>query len=113
MTRCGLSVGEEPCPRPLGHDGECRATWHAFARCDQWMPNAKARCARRRGHRWEHQSSYSLETRRTNRTDVRFAITRGIIGVAGTSSSSGTIAIDAAPLLVPECAASLRSEGRD
>lgn len=62
--RCGLPVDDVTCPRPLGHEGPCRATWHAFPRCGVPMPQAEGRCARRAGHGWGHRSEYALENRR-------------------------------------------------
>ena len=58
IERCGGA-----CVRPVGHDGECRPTWHAYEPCGEWMPLARELCARRRGHTTEHRTRYSLANR--------------------------------------------------
>lgn len=48
------------CARPIGHDGDCRPTWHDQPICGAWMPLAKTHCARKVGHRDTHRSRWAL-----------------------------------------------------
>lgn len=62
--RCGSSTPDGACQRVVGHRGDCRSIWFAFARCAAWMPKARASCARRTGHAYEHRSAYALDNAR-------------------------------------------------
>jgi hypothetical protein len=52
------------CVRLIGHDGECRPTFHRRELCGKWLPKAGATCARTAGHGWQHESDWGMETRR-------------------------------------------------
>ena len=62
MTRCSLRLHDGDCRRPLGHAGACRPSYFDVPLCGAWMPQARERCARRRGHGWDHKTRYSGPT---------------------------------------------------
>lgn len=66
--RCGNG-----CERPIGHEGECRASWFDRPLCGEWMPVAKQQCVRRMGHKNEHRSAEGLEYKRLYVADRRAA----------------------------------------
>lgn len=58
--RCAIPVRGWACARPVRHRGDCWPMYQRFEPCGAWMRNVRERCARRRGHRWEHRSSYAM-----------------------------------------------------
>lgn len=58
--RCQKAVGDWTCQRPVGHAADCWPMYQHFEPCGEWLPYVRERCARRRGHRWEHRSAYAL-----------------------------------------------------
>jgi hypothetical protein len=71
-----MKLGPCPCSicgRLLTWNGRRWLPAHLHDTCDAWMPYAKERCARRRGHGYEHKTRWALDNAREAATGRRSA----------------------------------------